>query len=110
MLITEDARDRGINEQAILPPITVDLRRGLDFGEHRHGNPEDLAYVLTPLKCTDIHEHRARGVGDVGAVHTAIDPARQIPQNPAVGVAEEEVPGLGTLTCSLNIVEDPLNL
>ena len=110
MLITEDARDRGIDEQAIFPSITVDLRRRLDFGEHRHGDPEDLTDVLTPLKRTDIHKHRARGVGDIGAVHTAIDPARQIPQYPAVGVAEEEVPGLGTLTCSLDVVENPLNL
>ena len=43
-------------------------------------------------------------------MHAAVDAARQVPQDPAVGVAEEQVAGLGALTSTLDVVENPLDL
>ena len=43
-------------------------------------------------------------------MNAAVHAARQVPQNPRVGVAEVEIAGLGTLACTLHVVEDPLNL
>ena len=43
-------------------------------------------------------------------MNAAVHAARQVPQNPRVGVAEVEVAGLGALTRTFYVVEDPLNL
>ncbi len=51
-----------------------------------------------------------RGVGDVRDVDAAVGPAGQVPQHPAVGVAEHQVPGLGLGAGALDVVQDPLDL
>ena len=79
LLVAEDACDRGVDEQAVLAAVAVDLGGGLDLGEHRHRDAEDLADILAPGERADIHQHGARGVGDVRAVHAAVDAARQVP-------------------------------
>ena len=43
-------------------------------------------------------------------MHAAVDAARQVPQDPGVGVAEVQVAGLGALTSTLDVVQDPLDL
>ena len=43
-------------------------------------------------------------------MHAAVDAARQVPQDPGVGVAEVEVAGLGALASTLDVVQDPLDL
>src|SRR4030095_6211493 len=50
---------------------------------------------------------RAGGVGVVGDVAPAVDPAGQVPDQPGVGVAEEQVAALGPLPGPLAAREYP---
>ena len=53
-----------------------------------------------------IHQHRARGIGDVGEVWTA----GEFPENPAVHGAEAQLAGLGPVPRARDLVEDPAQL
>ena len=57
-----------------------------------------------------IHHHRAARVGHVGDVQAAVDAARQVPDQPGVDVAEDEIPGFGLLTGAVDVLEDPADL
>src|SRR5690606_29083274 len=66
--------------------------------------------VLAPAQRVEVHEQGARRVGHVRDVHAAVDAAREVPQRPRVGVAEQHVAGLRLLARTLDVVEDPLDL
>ena len=110
LLVTEDAGDRGVDQQAVLAAVAIDLGGGLDLGEHRLRDTHDLAHRVVPLEGLDIHEHGAGSVGRIGDVHAAVGASGQVPQHPGVHVAEVQVASLSLLTSTLDVVEDPLDL
>ena len=98
-----EGRDRGL-------AVRVGVRRGLDLGQHPARDAEDLQQLVVPVEGLQVHQHGAAGVGDVGDVHAAVRPAGEVPQQPAVGVAEDGVALLGRLAHPVDVVEDPLDL
>ena len=110
LLIAKNAGDRGIDQQAVLATIAVDLGGGLDLRKHGLRNPHDLAHRVVPLQLSDVHEHGSGRVGRIGDVHATVSTASQVPQHPSVHVTEEQIAGLGPRTGSLNVVENPFDL
>ena len=51
----------------------------------------DSQDLLVPLQGVQVHQHGAGGVGDVGDVHAAVDAAGEVPDDPGVHGAEEDV-------------------
>ena len=49
---------------------------------------------VVPVERREIHELRAAGIGDIGDVKAALVSAGQVPDQPAVDVAEQRVAGL----------------
>src|SRR5665647_3471209 len=88
----------------------VHLGGGLDLGQHAHGDRHVRGDLGIPAQGREIHEHRARGVGDVGDVHAAVDAAGQVPDDPAVDGAHDELAALSLIACAGDVVEDPLDL
>ena len=70
----------------------------------------DSAIFVVPLHGVQVHQHGAGGVGDVGDVLAAVDTAGQVPDDPGVHGAEEDVAGLGALAQALDVVEQPAGL
>src|SRR5690606_5855784 len=110
LLVAEDARDRGLAQQAVGLGVAVRLGGGADVGQHRAGNAERFAQFVIPVEGCEIHEQGAGGVRDVGRVHAAVHAAREVPEHPRVGCAEGEFAPLGTLAGALDVVEDPGDL
>src|SRR5690606_5534200 len=110
LLVAQDAGDRDAGEVALRAALAVDLGGGTDLGQHRHRDAHVRGDALVPAQGLEVHEHRARGVGDVGDVDAALGAAGEVPQQPGVGVAEHQVAGLGLLARTLDVVEDPLDL
>ena len=110
LLVAEDAGDRHLAQQLRGVDLAVDLGGGLDFRQHAARNAEVGEDLVVPGEGFQVHEHGARGVGDIGDVHAAVGAAGQVPGHPGVGVAEEQVPGLGGLAGAVDVVEDPLDL
>ena len=87
----------------------ADLRQ--DFSRHAHF----FAQLVVPVQGVEVHEQGARGVGDVGQVQSrpaVIAPraAGEVPQQPGVDGAGEELAALGPLTGAVDVVEDPRDL
>ena len=110
LLVAEDAGDRDAAEQALFTAVAVDLGGGLDLGQHGHRNAHVGRDLVVPAQGVEVHQHGAGGVGDVGDVHAAVDAAGQVPEDPGVDVAEDQVAGLGLGAGTLDVVEDPLDL
>ncbi len=53
---------------------------------------EEAQQFVVPVEGLQVHQHGAAGVGHVGRVDAAVGAAGQVPQDPAVRVAEESVP------------------
>ena len=63
-----------------------------------------------PLQRSQIHQHRAAGVRDIGRVHAAPGAAGEVPQQPAVHRPERELAVLGPLAGAGDVVEQPGDL
>ena len=88
---------------------------GTNFRQNRQRHADFFAQLLIPLQGTNIHEQGARSIGDVGEVQSlvALVPActaGEIPQQPSIDGAGEQLAILGALTCTINVVENPRNL
>ena len=57
-------------------PVAVDLGRAADLGEHRARDPHLVEQLRVPLERREVHEHRARGIRDVGDVDATTAPRR----------------------------------
>jgi hypothetical protein len=90
--------------------VGLAIRGGPQLGQHRPGYVEAVKDVVVPVGVLQVEQHRARGVGVVGDVAAAVDPAGQVPDQPGVGVAEQEVAPLGPLPGPLHVLEDPGDL
>ncbi len=103
-------RDRGLPQKRRALGDAVDLRGGADLRHHRARHAEVGQDVVAPLQRLEVHEERARRVRDIRRVHTSLDTAREVPEDPRVGRAEQQVAGLGLLARSLDVLEDPDDL
>ena len=104
LLVARDAADRHIRAHQL--HFAVDLAAAAHLGEHVHGNTEQVAELFVPLQGVDVIEHRARGVRAVGDVHSA---ARQLPEQPRVHGAEEQLAVLRLFSRTLDVVEYPFD-
>ena len=109
VLVAEVARDRHAREVVDAGP--VDLGRAADLGEHRGRHADGLEQLRVPVERLEVHQHRARGVRDVGHVDAAVGPAGQVPDEPRVDGPEEQVAtGRGSSPFRAAVVEDPREL
>ena len=105
LLVAEDPGDRHARE--IARPVAVDLGRAADLGEHRGRDPHHLEQLRIPLERGEVHEHRARGVRDVGDVDAAAAAAAgQLPRQPRIDRPEQQLATFrgGSMAA---LVEDP---
>ncbi len=110
LLVAEDAGDRDVDEDARLARA-VDLGRRADLGQHRERDADRLGGRGVPVEGAQVHQQGARGVRDVGDVDAAVARAPgEVPQQPRVDGAEEQLPGLGARAGALDVVEDPARL
>jgi hypothetical protein len=107
-LVTQDARDR--DARKIADRSAVDLARRADVGQQRAWDRHGVEKVVVPLERVQVHQERAARVGRVGRVHAAVRAAREVPQQPGVHGAEEQLARLGPLARAVDVVEDPPHL
>ncbi len=113
LLVAEDTGDgNGLAQRPGGAGPSVRLRVGgrVDGGQHGPGYAEEAEQFVVPVEGLQVHEHGAAGVGDVGGVDAAIGSAGEVPQHPAVGVAEEGMALLGGLPHAVDVLQDPLDL
>ena len=110
LLVAQDAGDGNTAERTALADIAVHLGGAADLREHGHRDAHVRTDALVPGQGVEIHQQRARGIGGIGVVQTAVDTARHVPQDPGVHVAEAQLAGVGLLLRALDVVEDPLDL
>ena len=115
VLVAEDAGDRDLALPDAAPGALraaeeVRVRGRPDLGQHLRRHAEDLEQLGVPREGLEVHQHRARGVGDVGQVDAALGAAGHVPQQPGVHRAEDDVARLGRLADPVDLVEDPLEL
>ena len=89
LLVAEIARDRDAGE--VPDPLAVDLGRRTDRRQHRRRDADRVEQLRLPGERLEAHQHRARGVRDVGHVDAAPRATRQVPDEPAVDRAEQQV-------------------
>src|SRR5664279_2704779 len=65
---------------------------------------------MTAVPYTSAEDLSAGSVGHVGDVNATVDAAGQVPDDPAVDGAHDELPALSLATCAGDVVEDPLDL
>ncbi len=75
--------------------LAVDLARGVDLGQHRPRHADRVQQLVVPVERGQVHQQRAAGVGHVGDVQPAVDAAGQVPDDPGVHVAEQELARAG---------------
>ena len=71
------------------------------------GMPQTLAELLIPAQAVNIKQHRTRAVGIVRHMRAA---AGEVPDEPRVHIAEQQVAALGALSCTRNVIQNPLDL
>ena len=85
----------------------VDLAGRANLRQHGTRDVQSLEQRVIPVQPMDIVEHGAGGVGAVGGMDRA---AGQLPEQPAVHGAEEDLPLLCPLLCARHLIEDPADL
>ncbi len=92
---------------ALYVGVAVNLAGGAHLGQHGPGNVQGGEEGVVPVQGMDVKEHGAGGVGDVGGVD---GPASELPQQPGVHRAEQNLPPAGLFPGPLHMVEHPLDL
>ena len=83
--------------------------------QHRPGNAERGQQIVVPVQGLQIHQHGAAGVGDVGDVQARLPAgtagaAGQVPGDPAVHRAEQQIPAFGRRPQRRVAVQHPAQL
>ena len=87
--------------------LSIDHRGRHRRRQHAHRDAQTLAELLIPAQTVNIKQHRTRAVGIVRHVRAS---AGEVPDEPRVHIAEQQVAALGALSCTRDIVQDPLDL
>ena len=85
----------------------IDLAAAAYFGQHRRRDVQQCQQVRVPLPGVDVEQQRARGVADIGDMRRA---AGQVPHQPAVDGAEQQLAALGAGLCAVDVIQDPADL
>src|ERR1700761_709544 len=108
LLIAGDAGNGYLTTEEMLRlDVAIDFARRFHLGQHRPRHVEYLEQLVVPLALVDVVHQGARGVGVVGDMHLA---AGEVPDQPGVDGAEQQLALLRTLACALDLVEYPLHL
>jgi hypothetical protein len=85
--------------------VPVHLGAGADLREHLAGDLELVEQLGVPVEGGEVHQQRAAGVGHVGEV-----PAGEVPDQPGVHGAGEDLAPLGTPAQAVDLVQQPAQL
>ena len=115
LLVAQNTANRHTRQRTACADLTEITHTRADLRQHLHRNTHLLAEILIPLQRLQIHEQRARRIRHICAVERgfiaiALRAASQIPQQPRVDRAEQQIAGLPALAGTFNIVENPLDL
>ena len=88
----------------------VDLGRGTDLRQHRAGHVEERQQLIVPVEGFQVHQHRAAGIRDVGDVHAAVRAAGEVPDQPALHGAEQDLATSAAARNAVDVVQDPLQI
>ena len=105
LLVPGQARDG--YPDALELRVPVDGAGGAHFRQHGPGDVQRLQERVVPAQAVDVIEHGAGGVGVVRGVDGA---AGELPEEPGVHSAEEDLPLPGPLPGAGDLVQDPLDL
>ena len=105
LLVTGNAGHRDLHTAQI--GGAVDLAGIRHAGQDAARDIQCLEQGVVPVQRADVIQHGAAGVGAVGDMHSA---AGQLPDQPCVHSAEQDLPCLGALPRTGHIVQDPLDL
>ena len=105
LLVTGNAGHRDLHTAQV--GGAVDLAGIGHAGQNAARNIQRFEQGVVPVQRADVIQHGAAGVGAVGDVHSA---AGQLPDQPCVHSAEQDLSCLGPLPCTGHIVQDPLDL
>jgi hypothetical protein len=106
LLIARDSRNRNGRAEDRWVGLSHHAARWNDFGQHGTRDLEDAEHVGVPIARFQIHQHGARGVGDVGDMAAA---AGKVPNEPGIDVAEKQLTISGALGSIGNVIEQPAN-
>ena len=87
--------------------MAVHLARGAHARQHGAGNIERIEQGVVPVEAVNVEYHRACGVGRIRDVDLA---ARQLPHEPRIHRAEQNLAARGLFACALDMIEQPLDL
>ena len=107
LLVARGAGDRDLTAVELKGAVAVHIARGLDLRQHARGDVEQLKQFGIPAQVVDVVEHRAAGVGLVGDVDVAV---RQLPDQPGVDRAEQQLASLRPLARAGHVVQQPFDL
>ena len=113
LLVTQHAGDRELRAQWALGPglsEAIPGHRWHDRRKHLPRNAEKRKQLVVPFEGFQVHQHRAAGVGHIGDVLPAIRTAREVPQQPAVGRAEDRVSYFRICAQAFDVLQQPLDL
>ena len=112
LLVAERGGDRDAAEQVADSPVTSPYTSAEEriSGSIASGSPSTRTIFSSQSQGVQVHQHGAGGVGDVGDVHAAVGAAGEVPDDPGVHGAEEDVAALGALAQALDVVEQPADL
>ena len=86
LLVSRDACNRDLGAKMTCDRCPHDLARRHDLRKHRFGNSENIEQTGIPLTRSQIHQHGARGIGNIRDMHRAFG---QLPDQPAIYGAKE---------------------
>ena len=107
LLVARRPRDLDLAAEVHRVGVLVELAVGHGTRQHTARYIENFQYLIVPVQRVDVEHHRPAGVGVVGHVDLA---AGQLPDEPRLHRAEQQVAALGTRTHAGHVVQDPLEL
>ena len=107
LLVARRPRDLDLAAEVHRVGVLVELAVGHGTRQHTARYIENFQYLVVPVQRVDVEHHRPAGVGVVGHVDLA---AGQLPDEPRLHRAEQQVAALGTRAHAGHVVQDPLEL
>ena len=107
LLIPGSTGNRDLSAVQLKLRLSVDGTGRSDLRQNIRRDVHQLQEFFVPLQLMDIKEHRAAGIGEVGGMH---GPVRQVPHQPAVDGAEQQVARLRAPSGSGDMIQQPLDL